>query len=173
MTVAKTPGGDDDLTASPTALTFSTGNWNTPKTVTVEAADDGDNTHGTATFTHRASGGGYESVVIASVTATEFDDDTPGVTVTPTELPVTEGSTAAYTVVLNTLPTGPVTVAVAKTAGGDPHLTVSPTALTFTTGDWDTAQTVTVTAADDDDAAAGTATITHTATSADHRLQRC
>ena len=163
VSVAKQSGGDDDLTVSPTALTFTTGNWNTAQTVTVSAADDADTDDGAATFTHSASGGDYGSVVIDSVKATESDNDMPGVTVDPETLSVTEESTDTYTVVLDTLPTGPVTVSVAKQSGGDDDLTVSPTALTFTTDDWSTAQTVTVSAAADDDTAAGTATFTHSA----------
>ena len=165
VTVAKTAGGDPDLTVSATALTFTTDDWSTAQTVTVTAADDVDGTNGAATFTHSASGADYGSVVIDSVTATEDDNDTPGVTVNLEELPVTEGSTASYTVALTTQPTASVTVSLSRS--GDSDLTVSTTALTFTTADWNTAQTVTVSAAEDDDAAAGTATITHTAASTD------
>ena len=165
VTVAKTAGGDPHLTASPSALTFTTGNWNTAQTVTVSAADDVDGIDGEATFTHSASGADYGSVVIDSVTATESDNDGPGVTVNPEALPVAEGSTASYTVVLDTQPSADVTVSLS--ASGDSDLTVSTTALTFTTADWNTAQTVTVSAAEDDDAAPGTATITHAAASTD------
>ena len=83
-----------------------------------------------------------------------------------------ENGNATYTVVLDTEPTAAVTVTVAKTPGGDDDLTVNPTALTFTTGDWSTAQTVTVSAADDDDAAHGEATFTHSASGRGLRLGR-
>ena len=170
VSVAKQAGGDDDLTVNPTALTFTTANWDTAQTVTVSAAADDDVAAGTATITHTAAStdGDYAGIAIASVTATEDDDDTAGVTVAPEALSVTEESTAAYTVVLDTLPTGPVTVSVAKQAGGDDDLTVNPTALTFTTANWDTAQTVTVSAADDGDSANGAATFTHSASGADY-----
>ena len=66
--------GDADLTVSAGATrTFTTANWNTAQNVTLAAADDGDNTGGTATF--RVSATGYSPV---DVTATEVDDDTPG-----------------------------------------------------------------------------------------------
>ena len=165
VSVAKQAGGDDDLSVDPTTLTFTTGNWSTAQTVTVSAADDVDGIDGAATFTHSASGADYGSVVIASVKATEDDNDPPGVTVNPEALPVTEGSTATYTAVLDTQPSADVTVSLSRS--GDSDLTISTTALTFTTADWNTAQTVTVSAAEDDDAAAGTATITHTAASTD------
>ena len=149
---------------APAALTFTTADWNAAQSFTVSAADDGDAIDGAATFTHSASGGGYASVSIASVAATEDDNDAVGVTVTPTALTVTEESTADYTVVLDSLPTGTVTVTVAKQSGGDDDLTADPTTLTFTTGDWNAAQTVTVSAAADEDADDGTATFTHSAT---------
>ena len=159
VTVGVAASGDSDLTVSATSLTFATGNWNTAQTVTVSAADDVDPDHGTATIAHTASGASeYASVTIASVTATEADDDTPGVKLSTTALMVTEGGSADYTVVLNTLPPGNVTVTLSRRTG-DRDLTVSPAKLTFTTDNWSTAQTATVSAAEDDDAADGEATI--------------
>ena len=167
VSVAKQAGGDNDLTVAPTALTFTTADWNTPQTVTVSAAADADAAAGTATITHTATStdSDYNGITIAPLTATE-DDDTVGVTVDPETLSVTEESTATYTVVLNTQPTGPVTVGVAKQAGGDDDLSVDPTTLTFTTGNWSTPKTVTVSAADDVDGANGAATFTHSASGA-------
>ena len=91
----------------------------------------------------------------------------PGVTVSPTALPVTEEDTtgARYTVVLDTQPTANVTVTVAGHAGTD--VTPSPTSLTFTSTTWGTAQTVTVTAGDDADTANDAVTLTHSAASTD------
>ncbi len=80
------------------------------------------------------------------------------VTVTPTALRVSEGSSAAYTVVLDTEPSGDVTVTVGGASG---DVTVEPASLTFTTTNWDTAQTVTVRAARDEDTVDDTATLTH------------
>ena len=78
------------------------------------------------------------------------DNDTPGITVNPTSgLVTTEaGDTATFTVVLNTQPTTTVTIDLSSddTSEG----TVSPASLTFTTDNWSTAQTVTVTGVDDD-----------------------
>ncbi len=80
------------------------------------------------------------------------------VTVTPTALTVAEGSSAAYTVVLDTEPSGEVTVTVGGASG---EVTVEPASLTFTTANWDTAQRVTVRAARDEDTTDDTATLTH------------
>jgi len=94
------------------------------------------------------------------------DDDTAGVTVTPTTVSATEGGpTGSYDVVLTSQPTADVTVTVASSDG---QTTPSPTPLTFTTSSWATPQTVTVTAFDDAAVeGAHVGTITHTATSTD------
>ena len=94
----------------------------------------------------------------------------PGVWVGESVLSVPEGGSANYLVKLNTQPTHPVTITVAKSSGGDADLSVGTPAsgsLTFTTANWNTAQTVTVQAAEDDDMSAGSATFAHTASSTD------
>ena len=76
VAVSSQSGGDADLTVSPSSLTFATGDWSTAQTVTVSAAEDADAVNGEATFEHRASGGDYAGAV-ASVTATEEDNEIP------------------------------------------------------------------------------------------------
>ena len=70
-------------------------------------------------------------------------------TITPRTLDVDEGSTATYTVKLNTVPTGNVDVEISSNDPG--AATVSPEMLTFTPTDWSTAKTVTVTGEEDSD----------------------
>ena len=96
-----------------------------------------------------------------------MDNDTAGVTVSPTTLTVTEEDPtgASYTVVLDTHPTASVTVTVAGHAGTE--VTPTPTSLTFTRSNWDTGQTVTVTAGSDADTENDTVTLTHSAASTD------
>ena len=67
---------------------------------------------------------------------------------------------------LATQPTGSMSVTITGHAGTD--LTLDKTTLTFTTDNWDTAQTVTVKAGQDDDGANDTATLTHTASGGDY-----
>ena len=100
-----------------------------------------------------------------SITITIVDDDgsTPGVTVSPTSLTVTEatgaGQTAEYTVVLDTDPSGTVTV---TPVSGTPAAATVSAALTFDSSDWSAEQTVTVTGVDDTDRTDETVTVTHT-----------
>ena len=99
-------------------------------------------------------------------TITIEDDDTRGVSISPTTLTVDEGGSGTYTVVLNSTPTGTVTVTPSVT--GSPDVTLNETALTFTSSTWSTAQTVTVSAAEDDDGEAEEATVSHEVAGGDY-----
>ncbi len=77
--------------------------------------------------------------------------------VSTTSVSVNEGSTNTFTVRLAAQPTSDVTVNVTRTSG-DTDLTVSGGGtLTFTTANWNTPQTVTLSAAEDADTVNGTA----------------
>ena len=69
-----------------------------------------------------------------------------GYTTNVTGATATEGGgTGAFTVVLNAVPTGTATI----TIGTSPQCTFAPSTLTFTSANWNVAQTVTATAIDD------------------------
>ena len=107
----------------------------------------------------------WDIVAEDKVTKTEYSVlvfrafDTPGVIVSKSSLTINEGSNGTYTVRLNTVPSGNVTV---TPGSNNADVTVSPSTLTFTTVDWNTPQTVTITAAQDGDTVNDTATVTHT-----------
>ena len=285
VTVTPSRTGSADVTFSPSPLTFTTGNWSTAQTVTVQTAQDADALNDTATLSHAVSGADYGTVTAASVTVTVRDDetvstvvaltvnpsmlsesavattititaslnqaprnvatvlslsvgesgdtalegtdyatvgsltltigagatsatatfdlnptdddldeggesltvsgtttapglsvtaatvtirdnDTAGVTVSPTTLSVAEGESSSYTVVLTSKPSGAVTVTPSRTGSAD--VTFSPSPLTFTAGNWSTAQTVTVQTAQDADALNDTATLAHAVSGADY-----
>ena len=150
-----------DVTATPATLTFTTSSWSTAQTVTVAAAHDTDTANDAASITHAVvaaeSADEYDTATIAAVTVTVTDDDT-GVTVSTSALTVAEGANNTYTVVLNAQPSSDVVIAVSS---DNRDVTATPATLTFTTSNWDTAQTVTVAAAHDTDAANDAASITH------------
>ena len=102
-----------------------------------------------------------------TVTATIVDDDTAGVTVSKSAVTVTEQDTTGdtYTVVLDSQPTANVTITIGGQTAAD--ITAAPTPLTFTTTNWGTPQTVTVTAGNDTDTVTDTHSLTHSATSSD------
>ena len=148
-------GATGDVRVNPSSLTFTTGNWNTERDVTVSVVQDDDAVDDLAvTLTHTVSGADYDTgVTVESVTVMITDNDTPGLTVTPTELAIREGSSRDYRVRLTTQPTGEVTVEVeVKVGGATVEVTVDPPTLTFTTGNWNRNQTVRVSVGEDDDA---------------------
>ena len=103
----------------------------------------------------------------AEVMKTPVMPTAAGVTVSKTTVTVTEENATGdtYTVVLNTQPTANVTVTVEGFGSSD--VTANPATLTFTTVNWQTARTVTVTAGDDADTANDSVTLTHAAASTD------
>ena len=168
--VTVTIGGitNTDLTLDKTTLTFTDQDWDTAQTVRVTAAEDADAVdEEVATITHTVTStddSDYDGITAGSVAVSVTDDDTAGVTISETSLEIEERDFDTYTVVLDTLPAGNVTV----TIGGitDTDLTLDKTTLTFTTDNWDTAQTVRVTAEQDADAVdEEEVTITHTVSS--------
>ena len=160
---------ETDLTTSPSALTFTTRNWSTAQTVTVSADQDDDAVADSAiTLNHQISGGDYQGIIASTVEVSITEDDAPAVSVSVETLTVAEGETGEYTVALNTEPAGEVTVKVIVPEETD--LTASPSALTFTTRNWSTAQTVTVSADQDDDAVADSAiTLNHEVSGGDYQ----
>jgi hypothetical protein len=157
-------------------LTFTSANWNVPQTVTVTAVDDAvaEGPH-KSTITHTAASidPDYNGIVISTVSVNVTDDDSASVVISESSGSVVvneEGPTSStYTVVLSIAPTSTVTV----TVDPDTQTSVgagqgSPVNLIFTTSNWSTPQSVTVTAIDDTAAEGShTSTITHTAASAD------
>ena len=158
-----------DVTVDEASLTFTTGNWSTAQTVAVTAAEDDDGVADAAVeLTHTASGGDYGSES-ATVTVTIAEDDRPAVVLSKSAVSVEEGAAggSTYTVKLATQPTATVMVAVTGTAGND--VAVDRTSLTFTTGNWSTAQAVKVTAAEDADAVTDAAVeLRHAASGGDY-----
>ncbi len=156
-------------TLSTSTLTFTSANWSDAQAVTVSRADN-DTVDGELTdyIIHAVSSTdtNYDEYPIANITVTITDDDTAGVTNSETAIAVTEGSTTdTYTVVLDTEPTANVVITPSATGS---EVTFSASTLTFTSENWSTPQTLTITAVDDSDIEGAHAdTITHTAVSDD------
>lgn len=155
------------VTLSTSTIDFTSSNWNVPVEVTVTATDDtvSEGTHlGTITPTVLTTAYGYSGLSPAVINATITDNDSAGVSLSKTSALVTEGrATDSYTIVLTTAPTS--TVEVLLTAS-NARLSLSASVLTFTTSDWSTPQTVTVSTVDDTLFQSDqTGTITHVASS--------
>ena len=156
-----------DVTAMPDSVTFTEGDWETPKTVTLTAIADDDTVDDEAAITHTPQGRIYAGQTIDSVRVTVKEND-KGVNLSPPAMSIVEGDAdgGTYTVWLNTRPSSTVTVAITGDTGTD--LTLSTTSLTLTRDNWDTPQRVKVTAASDTDMVDDMATLTHTSSGGDH-----
>ena len=155
-------------------LTFTTSNWDTAQTVTVTPVKDANGTGETITLTHIQSGGDYTGIAADSVTVNVTDSDTRNVVLSPTSLTVEEGDETgvSYTVKLSTQPSGTVTVTIGGHSGTDLSISgatlSNSNTLTFSTSNWNTAQTLTVKAGHDGNSDDESETLTHTASGGDY-----
>ena len=121
--------------------------------------DDGSDNDMTQTNCPYCQIGGEEGSVFVGT-------DDAGVTVSAANpLSVSEGSTATYTVVLDSEPTADVTITPRSADTG--AVTVSPASHTFTSSNWSTAATFTVSGVSDADTRDETVGISHSVTSKD------
>ena len=158
VTVVLTGYTGTDLTLRPLSLTFEPGDWNQSKQVMLSAAEDSDLVDDEVVVILSATGGGYTGVT-DQVLVTITDNDVPGINA-PALVTVAEGGAQDLAVALVVAPSADVTVTVPAVMG---DLSVSRTTLTFTPGDWDTPQMVTLTAGEDDDSVDDREEITLTA----------
>ena len=160
---AVTVDADAGTAGAQSTLLFHAMNWNAPQTVTVHAAEDDDGEDESVMLNHDPSGADYGEVDNADVSFTVTDNDAKGATLSTTTLNVQENGTATYTLVLDTQPVdGAVSVAVG--IGSQTAATASPETLTFTAGNWDAPQTVTVSGVDDANTGNEIVAFTHTPT---------
>ena len=155
VAVAINDPSNTDVTTEPASLTFSSTDWSTPKTVTVNAAQDADAEDETVTVTHTVTStdSSYSGVSANSVAVMVTDDDDPAVAVQfgATTYEVVEGETVTVTVTLSADPERTVVIPIthAPQSGADsPADYTVPTSVTFNTGQM--SQTIAFTAAQDE-----------------------
>ncbi len=153
-TVVTVASGDAGAAVgAPATLTFTAANWNVNQTLSVNGVQDADIRNETTVLTLSSPG-----VVSVSVNANVADDDTPSIVVAGSPVTVAEGGTGTFTVRLSFDPVVTTTVGLASSDTG--AVTVGPATLSFTSANWNVAQTVTVTGVQDDDVRNEAATIT-------------
>ncbi|MBO6496559.1 MAG: Ig-like domain-containing protein, partial [Roseivirga sp.] len=153
VVISITSGDTGEGTVSASTLTFTTANWNTAQTVTVTGVDD-DIIDGTQSFNitlaveDASSDDVYDAVADQIVNVDNSDDDVAGFTISKITATVSEtGTTDQFTVVLDAEPASDVVINVSSNDTGE--ATVGSSALTFTSINWDTPQTVVITGTDD------------------------
>jgi len=142
-------------TVSPATLTFTTGNFDEPQTVTVTGQDDvlvdGTQAYNLSVAINTAfSDDAFDGLALQTVPASNTDNDTPGFTITEsggTTVTAEDGTTDSFTVVLDAQPIGDVVFNITSSDLGEG--TVSPVTLTFGNGNFDEPQAVTITGQDD------------------------
>ncbi|MCY4001837.1 MAG: T9SS type A sorting domain-containing protein [Bacteroidetes bacterium] len=137
---------EDDLTPSPSFLTFARLDWDTAQPVILTAREDDDQENDRETLLLTASGGDYEDVN-KELTITIEDTDVAGISVFPSVLTVSEESSIELSAILNTEPSGDVRLLIPSMGDVVP----TPKILTFTSRNWDVLQQVTLTASHDED----------------------
>ena len=168
----------EDYTAATGTVTFSPGD--ATRQVTVQLTDD-DVSEDTEFFGFKISNA--QNAQLRNKATEEvadvglLDDDPRGVAIDPTSISLEEPApgeaavASSYTVKLNSKPTDTVTVTI---GGANPAVSLSgatlsnTNTLTFTTSNWDTAQTVTVTPVEDANGIGETITLTHIQSGGDY-----
>lgn len=165
------------ISFSPNPVPFTTGDWSSPKTVTVSAVNDSDIeglTFRIGSFDFSSTDPDFDSATgafVVPVLVEVQDNDKPELVIveSSSSTEVSEnGANDSYTVALNLQPTADVTVNLDDL--GDPdQVTFSPTSLVFTNSNWADPQPVAVFAINDEVAEEDPhfTTIGHTSTSGD------
>ena len=165
VSVSVTSGDPGAATVDLASLTFTTTDWGTAQTVTVSGVADDDGADESLSVGLSATGGDYAGET-ASVAVSVTDDDIANLVVSESSLDIGEDGSETFTVRLATQPSADVSVSV--TSGDPGAATVDLASLTFTTTDWGTAQTVTVSGVADDDGADESLSVGLSATGGDY-----
>ena len=157
------PGGQAGASAT---LTFTTSNWNQEQTINVTATDDDNYSDETVTLTHTGTNLYWPGGVVPTFDVQVMDRGGGKVEVSKNQLNVFDGKEAVtYTVRLSSPPADEATVTI--TSADTTKLTVSPTSLTFNAGNYQDAQTVSLTALDGEVDEGDTVTVSHAVTGYD------
>ena len=148
-----TSGDTSEGTVTPASLTFSTGNFNTPRNVTVTPVNDeivdGNQLYNvTVSVDDINSNDFFDGLADQNVAVTNSDDDAVGIFVSAISGNTTEdGVTATFTIFLESEPTADVTIPLSSSDLGEGILASNNVVLNAS--NWDTGVVVTVIGVDD------------------------
>lgn len=141
-----------DVSLSADSVTFTSANWESGQSTIVTAIDDDiDRSDRNSTISMSVTSGdvNYDGLSLISRTVSLTEDDDAGITVSQPQLVLTEGDVVdTLGFVLTSQPTANVTFTLSS---ANSEVNFSSSTLTFTSANWDTQQTITVTAVDDED----------------------
>lgn len=151
VTESSDEGSLTGLTLIGGQLTFTNGNWNAPQTVTITPADDalldGNQVYNiTTSVNDPLSDDGFDPAPDEIIAVTNVDDDQGFILNTTAVTTNEDGTTAQFTIVLDVIPASDVIIDLTESSVEG---SVSPTSITFNSGNYNNPRTVTVTPADD------------------------
>ena len=150
VAISATSDDSSEGIVTPSSVTFTTSNWNTPQTFTITGQDDdlsdGDINYHIHLGPTQSSDPAYKNVAIPSLDVVNRDNDRykdpAGIAISPKNLTVYEGGTAKLSTVLDVEPSSPVTLTF--TASDASRATVEPSSITFIPSQYATQQSVAV-----------------------------
>lgn len=150
VAISATSDDSSEGVVTPSSVTFTTSNWNTPQTFTITGQDDdlsdGDINYHILLGPTQSSDPAYKNVAIPSLDVVNRDNDRykdpAGIAISPKNLTVYEGGTAKLSTVLDVEPSSPVTLTF--TASDASRATVEPSSITFNPSQYATQQSVAV-----------------------------
>lgn len=158
VTLSVTSNNLNEGTVNPASISFDSNDWNVDKSIVVTGVDDG-NVDGNVVYQITigpavSADPEYSNMSAADVNVTNNDNDVAipaGITVTPTSGLITDeaGLQATFQVSLNSMPSADVAIGLASSDTSEG--TAAPASLTFTSLNYASPQTVTITGVDDGD----------------------
>ena len=145
-----------EVSVSPTSVVFGTGNWSTAQTISLIGVEDGIVDGNLATnltvYIDNSSDSDYNTGIDNATVAVNSIDSSSisAITLTTTggnSVTESSGTTDTFTVALATRPAQNVTVTLTSADTGE--VTVTPSSVVFGTGNFSSAQTITLTAVED------------------------
>ena len=161
-TAAVSPAVAGDYTQAGTTLTIAAAATSSAGLVTVTAVNNAVVSPDKRVTVSATVAGGFATPSAPAAATLTIENDDEGGLALPSDVvtPTAGGAAAVYTVALTRAPADAVTVSVTR---DNSDVRVDPSSLTFTMGNWNVAQPVTVTAALDTDEVADAATLAHAA----------
>lgn len=150
VAISATSDDSSEGVVTPSSVTFTTSNWNTPQTFTITGQDDdlsdGDINYHIHLGPTQSSDPAYKNIAIPSLDVVNRDNDRykdpAGIAISPKNLTVYEGGTAKLSTVLDVEPSAPVTLTF--TSSDASRATVEPPSITFNPSQYATQQSVAV-----------------------------
>jgi len=160
VTISVTTDSQLTVDGASESVVFTDSNWNIPATVTVSAVDDDyyeTNHTGDVSFSVASDDSNYNEIVISgsdsnTLEVSIVDDDSYGISVTESsgDTEITEGGASdTISFVLTSVPYDDVVITVNYNMSGKID-SISSATLTFTQGNWDSAQEITLSPSDND-----------------------